>query len=154
MRFQSANVRSVVWLNGRKIGGNVGGYFPFEADLKGLRRGRNTLVVKVSSLRSSTDLTHWRPAAVNGYGSGGWWNFGGLLREVYVRRIESLDVESAQVLPRVRRVGCAGRRGGARARAQHDGQEPQGRPGAGRSRAWLQPARGAGARGGRPQRPP
>ena len=105
VRFEAANVRSVVWLNGRRIGGNDGGYVPFEADLKGLRRGRNTLVVKVSSLRSSTDLTHWRPAAFNGYGSGGWWNFGGLSREVYVRRIEGLDVEDVRVLPRVRRVG-------------------------------------------------
>ena len=61
------------------------GYFPFEVLLSNLRRGRNTLVVEVSSLRSSSDLTHWRPAAFNGFGTGGWWNFGGILREVYVR---------------------------------------------------------------------
>src|SRR5215211_4187324 len=80
------------------------GYLPFEVDLKGLRRGRNTLVVKVSSLRSSTDLTHWRPAAFNGYGSGGWWNFGGLLREVYVRPVEGVDIENVLALPRLARL--------------------------------------------------
>ena len=102
-RFQSANQRAEVFLNGRQIGGNDRGYFPFEVDLKGLKRGRNTLVVKVSSLRSSTDLTHWRPAAFNGYGSGGWWNFGGLLREVYVRPIEGADIENVMALPRLGR---------------------------------------------------
>jgi beta-glucuronidase len=104
VRFEGSNYRTKVWLNGKVIGGYTG-YFPFEADLEGLRKGRNTLVVKVSSLRSNTDLTHWRPAAYNGFGSGGWWNFGGLLREVYVRKIDTIDIEDVQVLPRLRRVG-------------------------------------------------
>ena len=95
-RFQSMNFRAVAWLNGKKIGGVVNGYFPAELDLPGVRKGRNTLVVKVSSLRSSTDLTHWRAAAVNGFGTGGWWNFGGISREVYLRRMEQVDVESVQ----------------------------------------------------------
>jgi beta-glucuronidase len=104
VRFEGANYRSWVWLNGKLIGVYTG-YFPFEADLDGLRKGRNTLVVKVSSLRSRTDLTHWRAAAYNGYGTGGWWNFGGMLREVYVRRVDTIDIEDVHVLPRVRRVG-------------------------------------------------
>jgi beta-glucuronidase len=104
VRFEGSNYRTKVWLNGRVIGGYTG-YFPFEADLRGLRKGRNTLVVKVSSLRSRTDLTHWRPAAFNGFGSGGWWNFGGLLREVYVRRIDTVDLQDVQVLPRVPKLG-------------------------------------------------
>ena len=81
--------------------GSYTGYFPFELDLTGLRKGRNTLVVKVSSLRSNRDLTHWRPAAFNGFGTGGWWNFGGLLREVYVRKIDTVDIPQVQVLPRL-----------------------------------------------------
>ncbi|HEY8769488.1 MAG TPA: glycoside hydrolase family 2 TIM barrel-domain containing protein [Thermoleophilaceae bacterium] len=101
VRFESANERAVVWLNGRKIGGSDRGYFPFEADLKGLQKGANRLVVKVSSLRSSSDLTHWRPAAFNGFGTGGWWNFGGLLREVYVRPVEGADIENVMALPKV-----------------------------------------------------
>jgi beta-glucuronidase len=43
----------------------------------------------------------------NGYGTGGWWNFGGILREVYMRRIDTVDVEDVHVLPRLRRVGGA-----------------------------------------------
>jgi beta-glucuronidase len=104
VRFEGSNYRTWVWLNGKRIG-NYTGYFPFEVDLADLRKGRNTLVVKVSSLRSNRDLTHWRPAAFNGFGTGGWWNFGGLLREVYVRRVDTIDIEDVQVLPRLRRVG-------------------------------------------------
>ncbi len=103
VRFEGSNYRTKVWLNGEEIGGQIG-YFPFEPDLTGIRKGRNTLVVQVSSLRSNTDLTHWRPAAVNGYGTGGWWNFGGLLREVYVRHVDTVDVENVLVQPRLRRL--------------------------------------------------
>lgn len=104
VRFEGANYRTKVWLNGKAIGGYTG-YFPFDLDLDGLRKGRNTLVVKVSSLRSNRDLTHWRPAAFNGYGTGGWWNFGGLLREVYVRRVDTIDIEDVHVLPHLPKVG-------------------------------------------------
>ena len=102
-RFEGSNYRTKVWLNGRAIGGFTG-LFPFELDLDGLKRGRNTLVVKVSTLRSRTDLTHWRASPVNGFGTGGWWNHGGLLREVYVRPIDTIDIEDVQVLPRLPRL--------------------------------------------------
>jgi beta-glucuronidase len=108
VRFEGSNYRTTVWLNGRRLG-RFGGYFPFELDLTGLRDGRNTLVAKVSTLRGRTDLTHWRPTAVNGYGSGGWWNSGGLLREVYVRPVDMVDIEDVQVLPRLRCVRCRAR---------------------------------------------
>jgi len=103
VRFEGNNYRTKVWLNGEELA-FVTGYFPFEVWLKNLRKGRNTLVVEVSSMRSNTDLTHWRPAAFNGFGTGGWWNFGGILREVYARRVDTVDVEHVQVLPRLRRV--------------------------------------------------
>jgi beta-glucuronidase len=106
VRFEGNNYRTKVWLNGKKLAFYTG-YFPFEVLLKNLKPGRNTLVAEVSSLRSNSDLTHWRPAAVNGFGTGGWWNFGGILREVYMRRIDTVDVEDVQVLPRLRRVGGA-----------------------------------------------
>jgi beta-glucuronidase len=102
LRFESVNHRATVWLNGRKLAVHSPGYLPFEVDLKGLRRGRNHLVVKVSTLRGNTDLTHWRAARFNGFGSGGWWNFGGISREVYLRRIEGVDIEDVAASPRLR----------------------------------------------------
>jgi beta-glucuronidase len=104
VRFEGANYRTKVWLNGQELA-YFTGYFPFEVLLSNLRKGRNTLVAEVSSLRSNTDLTHWRPAAFNGFGTGGWWNFGGILREVYMRRVDTVDVEHVTALPRLKRVG-------------------------------------------------
>ena len=104
VRFEGNNYRTKVWLNGKELAFYTG-YFPFEVLLSNLREGRNTLVAEVSSLRSNTDLTHWRPAAFNGYGTGGWWNFGGILREVYARRVDTVDVEHVAALPRLRRIG-------------------------------------------------
>jgi beta-glucuronidase len=104
VRFEGNNYRTKLWLNGQELAFFTG-YFPFEVLLKNLQPGRNTLVAEVSSLRSNSDLTHWRPAAFNGYGTGGWWNFGGILREVYMRRIDTVDVEDVHVLPRLKRVG-------------------------------------------------
>jgi beta-glucuronidase len=106
VRFEGNNYRTKLWLNGQQIA-YFTGYFPFEVLLKNLKKGRNTLVAEVSTLRSNSDLTHWRPAAYNGFGTGGWWNFGGILREVYMRRIDTVDVEDVHVLPRLRRVGGA-----------------------------------------------
>ena len=98
--FLGANHHATAWLNGQPLGSHSGGYFPFELGLHGLRPGRNTLVVRVSTLRSKVDLTHWR-ASSSGSGTGGWWNFGGLQREVWLRRIDGLDVEALRVVPRL-----------------------------------------------------
>jgi beta-glucuronidase len=105
IRFESVNNQARVWLNGRLLGQHAPGYLPFELDLRGLKPGRNRLVVRVSSMRGPfRDLTHWRP-----YGSGGWWNFGGISREVYVRRIEEADIQDVWVDPRLRCVRCDAR---------------------------------------------
>ena len=101
LRFESANHTAIVYLNGREIGRHTGGYLPWEVDAKP-KRGRNRLVVRVSTLRGANDLTHWRVARFNGYGTGGWWNFGGLLREVYLRPVRGVDIEHMAVLPRMK----------------------------------------------------
>ncbi len=104
VRFESVNNRAAVWLNGKKIGVGGPSYLPFELDLKGLRRGRNRLVVKVSTRRGRDDLTHWK-----GYGRGDWWNFGGISREIYVRPVDTVDIRDLAVIPRQRCVRCSAR---------------------------------------------
>jgi beta-glucuronidase len=89
IRFESVNYRATVWLNGREIGTHAGAYEPFEFDLTGVRPGVNRLVIRVDNRRTAADLPP---------GPGGqWWNYGGLLREVYLRSVQSADLERVQI---------------------------------------------------------
>lgn len=97
LRFESVNYRAKVWLNGVLIGEHEFGYVPFEVPTTGLVRGGvNRLVVRVDSRRTTADIPrgYERP---NGRPGGGWWNYGGLLREVYLRSFEGVDVKSVRV---------------------------------------------------------
>ncbi len=99
VRFESVNYRATVWLNGHQIGTHAGAYLPFELDLHGLRAGVNRLVVRVDSRKGPDDLP---PGP-----GGGWWNFGGILREVYLRRVARVDIQSVQAAATFRCTGCA-----------------------------------------------
>lgn len=99
LRFESVNYRAKVWLNGRLLGEHEGAYVPFEFPTAGLnRKGVNTLVVRVDSRRTNQDVPRGGDRA-NGRPTGGWWNYGGLLREVYLRRFEGVDIETVRVRP-------------------------------------------------------
>jgi glycosyl hydrolase family 2 len=92
IRFESVNYRATVWLNGHLIGSHTGAYVPFEFDITPqLRPGVNRLIVRVDDTRGPADLA---PGP-----GGGWWNFGGLLREVYLRTASRADLSQVQVRP-------------------------------------------------------
>jgi beta-glucuronidase len=99
VRFESVNYRSEVWLNGHLIGSHVGAFLPFEIDLTGLRKGVNRLVVRVENHLGPADLpagpygTHGTPAV------GGWWNYGGILGDVYLRPVQEANLEQVIVRP-------------------------------------------------------
>jgi len=89
IRFESVNYRATVWLNGREIGTHTGAYLPWELDLTGLRSGVNRLVVRVDNRRTAADLPP---------GPGGqWWNYGGILREVYLRAVQTADLSQVHI---------------------------------------------------------
>jgi beta-glucuronidase len=101
VRFESVNYRSTVWLNGKPIGRNTGAYLPWDVRLPHSllkRRGVNRLVVRVDNRRLRTDFP---PSGLTGTGdpAGGWWNYGGLLREVYLQRVDRIDITSIVVRP-------------------------------------------------------
>jgi len=111
VRFESVNYTSQVWLNGRPIGSHRGAYLPFELRLPArlIRRGRvNRLVIRVDSRRTLDDFP---PSGLSSIGTptGGWWNYGGLLREVYLRRVDDVDLNSVQVRPQLACRTCAAR---------------------------------------------
>ena len=68
----------------RRSACHAGAYLPFELDLSRLRPGVNRLIVRVDDRRSGGDLP---PGP-----GGGWWNFGGILGEVYLRAVQRVDL--------------------------------------------------------------
>jgi beta-glucuronidase len=101
VRFESVNYRTKVYLNGHLVGKNTGAYLPFEIRLPASllkRDGSNLLAVRVDDRRFPTDFP---PSGLSttGVPTGGWWNYGGLLREVYLRQIDSIDFNTVAVLP-------------------------------------------------------
>jgi Glycosyl hydrolases family 2, TIM barrel domain/Glycosyl hydrolases family 2, sugar binding domain/Glycosyl hydrolases family 2 len=99
IRFESVNYYATVWLNGRRIGTHAGAYLPFEFVLRGLRRGVNHLIVRVDDRRG--------PGALPPGPGGGWWNFGGIQREVYLRSIAEADMSPVLVRPILPCPSCA-----------------------------------------------
>ena len=101
VRFESVNYRSRVYLNGHEIGRNAGAYIPFTMRLKGLKRsGVNRLVVRVDSRRLPTDFP---PSGLSSTGNatGGWWNYGGMQREVYLEKLDTVQFNTVRVLPKL-----------------------------------------------------
>ena len=109
VRFESVNYRSKIWLNGRPIGKNRGAYLPVEIRLPAgvIKRGLvNRLVIRVDSRRKQTDFP---PSGLSivGKPTGGWWNYGGLLREVYLRKINDIDFNTVVVRPDLPCATCS-----------------------------------------------
>ncbi len=99
VRFESINYRATVWLNGHLLGAHTGPNLPFEFDLNRLVRGVNRLVVRVDNRRVPGELP---PDPGDG-----WWNFGGILREVYLRAVQRADIAQVHVQTLVHCSGCA-----------------------------------------------
>jgi beta-glucuronidase len=107
LRFESVNYRAKVWLNGKPIGFHVGSYIPFELRAKSIKRGGvNRLVVRADGRRQKFDIP---PISVTESGAfeGGWWNYTGILREVYLRKVTNLELIGVFVKPRLRGRGAA-----------------------------------------------
>ena len=88
-RFEGVRRVSQVWLNGREVGANDKPYTPFEVPATGLLPGQeNTLLVRVDNRRTP------------GYREG-WWNWGGITREVTLEPRGRVDVRDVGLLSRV-----------------------------------------------------
>lgn len=100
LQFNSVNLHSRIYLNGRQIGAHNGGFIPFEISASALRSGTNTLVIRVSSELSENSV----PSVEERLDqlTGGWWNFGGILREVVLRRVSKIDLASVDTRSYVR----------------------------------------------------
>jgi beta-glucuronidase len=88
VRFQSANFKASVWIDGHALGSHEGSYLPFEVRAR-LGAGTHTLVVRVD----------WRdPNAQSKVGfHRTWFNWGGLDGEVDVREIGASELSSPTI---------------------------------------------------------
>src|SRR4051794_24409111 len=99
LRFESVNYRTQVWLNGVRVGENPGAYIPFEFQPNPFKRpGTNRLVVRVDPRRLTRDFP---PAGLNtdGVPTGGWWNYSGIQREVYLKKLDEAAFQKVLVRP-------------------------------------------------------
>jgi beta-glucuronidase len=110
VRFESVNYRAKAWVNGHYIGSHAGAYQPWELQIPGKDlHSVNRLVVRVDSRRHGGDLPPGGVSRTSGRLVGGWWNYGGLLREVYLRRVDRVDMSAVQVEPDLPCPSCPGR---------------------------------------------
>jgi beta-galactosidase/beta-glucuronidase len=101
VRFESVNYEATLWLNGHPLGRNRGAYLPFEFVLPAsqLKRGAvNSIVVRVDDRRHGYDFPP-SGLSVTGTPTGGWWNYGGILRDVYLREVNQIDLGNPQIRP-------------------------------------------------------
>jgi len=108
LHFDNVRYRATVWLNGRLLGGHAGAYLPWELRARGVKRGGavNRLLVRVDNRTRPKDLPPAR-LTVEGAPNGGWWNYGGILGDVYLRRVGGLDFSRVQVRPNLPCRTCA-----------------------------------------------
>jgi beta-glucuronidase len=105
-RFESVNYRATVWLNGKLIGTHTGAYLPFEIEAANFKRtGVNRLVVRVDSRRGLFDVPSLALRRDGRY-TGGWWNYAGILREVYLRQVKRFDFKDVLVRTHLRCRRC------------------------------------------------
>lgn len=82
LRFDATFYLSKVWLNGIYLGSHEGGYTPYEFDITEAVDfdAENVLAVKLDNRRERERL----PAALSSQWSFDWWNYGGIVRDVYL----------------------------------------------------------------------
>ncbi len=91
VRFEAVNNQSKVWVNGQLAGENPDAFLPFEFDItKLLNYGQtNSIVVKADTTRRTDTV----PA-----GTIGWYEFGGIIREVKLAAIDPLHIDRLRVV--------------------------------------------------------
>jgi hypothetical protein len=98
--FQSVNHRATVWIDGQRIGlSHEGEFQPFTKEFDAAGPGEHLLVVRA-------DYSRIEYQKVNGWHRT-WYNFGGINREVTVRRVGRSDISAPTVHTRLASNGTA-----------------------------------------------
>jgi beta-galactosidase/beta-glucuronidase len=95
LKFGAANYVADVWLNGTWLGYHEGGSTPFAFDVTAAARtaATNTIAIRVDNPAWGTrnDIVPW--------GLADWYNFGGLIRPVWLEATDPVQIVRADVVP-------------------------------------------------------
>jgi hypothetical protein len=99
IRFESVHHKARVWVDGKELASHVGAYIPFEARPRLSSATKHTLVVR-ADWRDPTQMKRdgWHR---------GWFNFGGINRDVTIRPVGQFEVTRPSVVTRLRDDGAA-----------------------------------------------
>jgi len=76
LQFNGSNYLSMVWLNGKYLGRNEGGFLPFKFRINNyIIKGSNFVAIRVDNIR--------RTAGIPGKATD-WYNWGGIYRDIYI----------------------------------------------------------------------
>jgi beta-glucuronidase len=109
LRFESINYRAYIDFNGHRIGTHQGAFTAFEVRIphEYLRRGTNVLEVRVDARHKNQLDFPFQGLSSSGKPTAGWWPYAGILREVYLREVDRVDVDTVQILPDLKSPGGA-----------------------------------------------
>lgn len=109
LRFERVAVGATVWVDGVRVRGHRGAYEPFSATIpkSKAKDGRVNVVVRTDNRRTVADFP---PGSTqkDGTPGGGWWNDGGIPREVGLRYADQIDLSPVQITPDLPCATCAG----------------------------------------------
>lgn len=109
LRFERVSVAATVWVDGVRVRGHRGAYEPFQAVIpRGKAKdGRINVVVRTDNRRTVADFP---PGSTqkDGTPGGGWWNDGGIPREVTLRYADQVDLSPVQITPDLPCPTCSG----------------------------------------------
>ena len=100
LHFEAVDYQTVVRVNGREAGTNVGGNLPFSCDITGLLKpGKNSLEVKVSDATDTAHQLHGKQVSLPG---GIWYTpVSGIWQTVWLEAVPQSHIVSAKITPSI-----------------------------------------------------
>lgn len=103
--FYSVNYVCDVWINGQYIGYHEGGYTPFAFNISEALNydGDNVIAIRVDAIplftTDGTSQTQTRYDIVPCSGNLGWFNYGGIIHDMYIEVSEAVSIMRADIVP-------------------------------------------------------